>query len=56
MVERAADYLESGQTADLEAVRRFLLTHTYSYATHDVEGFLAGAEMATAFDWAYGSL
>ncbi|HVN82406.1 MAG TPA: heparinase II/III family protein, partial [Terriglobia bacterium] len=56
MVERAAVYLESGQTAELEAVRRFLLTHTYSYAVHDVEGFLAGAEMATAFDWLYSFL
>ena len=55
-VERAADYLENGQSADFDAVRRFLLTHTYSYATHDVGGFLAGAEMATAFDWIYRGL
>ena len=56
IVERAARYLEEGRAADFEVVRRFLLTHTYSYATHDVEGFLAGAEMATAFDWIYSGL
>jgi hypothetical protein len=56
VVEKAARYLEEGKAADFEVVRRFLLTHTYSYAKHDVEGFLAGAEMATAFDWIYSGL
>ena len=56
IVERAARYLETGSTADLRAVRDFLLTHTFSYEKNDVGGFLAGAEMATAFDWVYGGL
>lgn len=56
MVERAARYLEDANPADLDAVRNFLLTHTFSYAKHDVGGFLAGAEMATAFDWIYAGL
>ncbi len=55
-VERAARYLEEGRPAELEAVRQFLLDHSFSYATHDVEGFLAGGEMATAFDWIYPAL
>jgi len=56
IVERAARYLEVGSTEDLHAVRDFLLTHTFSYERNDVGGFLAGAEMATAFDWVYGGL
>src|ERR1035438_2803226 len=56
IVERAARYLEDGNTADLNAVRDFLLTHTFSYEKNDVGGFLAGAEMATAFDWVYSGL
>ncbi|MGE5644552.1 MAG: heparinase II/III family protein [Acidobacteriota bacterium] len=56
IVERAARYLESGDARDLAAVRDFLLTRTFSYEKHDVGGFLAGAEMATAFDWVYAGL
>jgi hypothetical protein len=56
IVERAARYLEEGNAADLSAVRDFLLTHTFSYEKNDVGGFLAGAEMATAFDWVYRGL
>ena len=56
IVERAARYLADGNAADLHAVRDFLLTHTFSYEKNDVGGFLAGAEMATAFDWVYGGL
>ncbi len=56
IVERAASYLEGGKAADLNAVRDFLLTHTFSYEKNDVDGFLAGAEMATAFDWVYDGL
>ena len=56
IVERAARYLEDGNTADLNAVRDFLLTHTFSYEKNDVGGFLTGAEMATAFDWVYSGL
>jgi hypothetical protein len=55
-VERANRFLEEGNREDLEAVRGILLRHTYSYAQHDVEGFLAGAEMATALDWIYQGL
>jgi Heparinase II/III-like protein len=55
-VERAARYLEDGNAADLAAVRDFLKTNTFSYEKHDVGGFLAGAEMATAFDWVYDGL
>jgi hypothetical protein len=56
IVERAARYLENGSVEDLRAVREFLLTHTFSYEKNDVGGFLAGAEMATAFDWVYDGL
>jgi len=56
IVERAARYLETGSAEDLHAVRDFVLTHTFSYEKNDVGGFLAGAEMATAFDWVYGGL
>ncbi len=56
IVERAARYLESGGQDDLHAVRDFLLTHAFSYEKNDVGGFLAGAEMATAFDWVYAGL
>ena len=56
MVERAARYLESGDASDLAAVRDFLTSHTYSYEKNDVGGFLAGAEMAIAFDWVYAGL
>jgi len=56
MVERAARYLEDGNTDDLVAVRDYLKTHTFSYERNDVGGFLAGAEMATAFDWIYQEL
>jgi hypothetical protein len=55
-VERAARYLETGDPGELQAVRDFLTTHTFSYARQDVGGFLAGAEMATAFDWIYSGL
>jgi hypothetical protein len=55
-MERAARYLETGDPAELAAVRSFLTTHTFTYARQDVGGFLAGAEMATAFDWAYDGL
>jgi hypothetical protein len=56
IVERAARYLEQGDAQELAAVREFLLTHTFSYRENDVGGFLAGAEMATAFDWVYDGL
>jgi hypothetical protein len=56
VVERAAHYLADGNAADLKAVRDFLVTHTFSYEKNDVGGFLAGAEMAIAFDWTYGGL
>ncbi len=56
IVERAARYLEEGRPADLDAVRDFLLTKTFSYEEHDVGGFLAGAAMATAFDWVHEGL
>jgi hypothetical protein len=56
MVERAARYLEDENTADLDAVRDYLKTHTFSYEKNDVGGYLAGAEMATAFDWIYQGL
>ena len=55
-VEQAARYLEDGNTTDLAVVREFLKTNTFSYEKHDVGGFLAGAEMATAFDWVYDGL
>jgi Heparinase II/III-like protein len=55
-LERAARYLETGAPAELLAVRDFLTSHTFSYARQDVGGFLAGAEMATAFDWTYDGL
>ena len=56
IVERAARYLETRNVDDLNAVRDFLTTHTFSYEKNDVGGFLAGAEMATAFDWVYDGL
>lgn len=56
IVERAARYLEGRSPADLDTVRGFLLTRTFSYAKDDVSGFLAGAEMAMAFDWVYDGL
>jgi heparin/heparan-sulfate lyase len=56
IVERAARYLEGRSPADLDTVRGFLLTRTFSYAKDDVSGFLAGAEMAMAFDWIYDGL
>lgn len=56
IVERAARYLEAGDAADLAAVREHLQNHTYSYRRHDVSGFLAGAEMAMAYDWTYHGL
>jgi len=55
-VEHAARYLETADTSELQAVRDFLTSHTFSYARQDVGGFLAGAEMATAFDWTYDGL
>src|ERR1019366_7515209 len=55
-LERAARYLETGDPAELQAVRDFLTSHTFSYAKQYVGGFLAGAEMATAFDWTYDGL
>jgi hypothetical protein len=55
-VERAARYLEGGDAGEISAVRDFLLLHTFSYREHDVGGFLAGAEMATALDWVYDGL
>ena len=55
-LERAARYLETGDPAEVQAVRDFLTSHTFSYAKQDVGGFLAGAEMATAFDWTYDGL
>src|ERR1035437_2961421 len=55
-LERAARYLETGDPAEVQAVRDFLTSHTFSYAQQDVGGFLAGAEMATAFDWTYDGL
>ena len=54
--ETAARYLEEGRAEDLAAVRDFLASHAYSYEKNDVGGFLAAAEMATAFDWAYNGL
>jgi hypothetical protein len=56
IVERAARYLEEGDPGDLASVAEHLKTHTYSYEKDDVGGFLAGAEMALAFDWVYGGL
>jgi hypothetical protein len=56
IVERAARYLEDGNPEDLAAVREFLSTHTFSYAKHDVGGYLAGGEMATAYDWVHHGL
>ncbi len=56
MVERAARYLESNSPDDLAAVRRFLLSHTFSLQRDDVGGLLAGAKMATAFDWVHDGL
>jgi len=56
VMERAARYLETGDPADLAAARDFLLKNTFSYEKHDVWGFLAGAEMAAAFDWIYDGL
>lgn len=55
-VEHAARYLEEGSAAELAVVRDLLTTHTYSYEKNDVGGFLAGAEMAIAFDWVYPGL
>lgn len=56
IMERAARFLETGNPDDLAAVRDFLRTRTFSYEKNDVGGFLAGAEMATAFDWVYAGL
>jgi hypothetical protein len=56
VVERAARYLEEADPADLAAVAEHLKTHTYSYEKNDVGGFLAGAEMALAFDWVHHGL
>ena len=56
MVERASRYLESSDASDLAAVREFLRTRTYSYEKNDVSGFLAGAEMAIAYDWTWSGL
>lgn len=55
-VEIAARYLEEGKKDDLSAVRDFLTTHTFSYQKDDVGGFLAGAEMAVAYDWIFQGL
>jgi len=55
-VERAARYVEQQTPADLSAVRDLLTTRTFSYEKNDVGGFLAGAEMAIAFDWVYAGL
>jgi hypothetical protein len=55
-VERAARYLEQSSPADLAAVAELLTTRTFSYEKNDVSGFLAGAEMAIAFDWVYHAL
>jgi hypothetical protein len=55
-LEKAARYLEEGKQEDLDSVRDFLKTHTFSYKTHDVSGFLAGAEMAMAYDWIHAGL
>ncbi len=55
-LEVAARYLEEGRAEDLAAVRDFLTSRTFSYEKNDVGGFLAGAEMATAFDWVYDGL
>ncbi len=56
MVERAARYLEHNAPDDLAAVRQFLVSHTFSLQRDDVSGLLAGAKMATAFDWVYDGL
>ena len=56
VVARAERYLETGDGAELRTVRDFLATRTFSYEKNDVGGFLAGAEMATAFDWVYDGL
>ena len=56
MVERASRYLEFSDASDLAAVREFLRTRTYSYEKNDVSGFLAGAEMAIAYDWTWSGL
>jgi hypothetical protein len=55
-MERAARHLETGDPADLAAVREFLSTRTFSYEKNDVGGFIAGGEMAAAFDWVHSSL
>ncbi len=55
-VEMASRYLEEGKKEDLESVRNWLATHTYSYQKDDVGGFLAGAEMAAAYDWIHSGL
>ena len=56
MLERAMRYLEEGDASDLNAVRDFLRSNTFSYERHDVSGFMAGAETAAAFDWIYAGL
>jgi hypothetical protein len=56
MIERAARYLETGDAGDLDTVRTYLSTHTFSQRQHDVGGLLAGAEMAIAYDWVFGGL
>jgi len=55
-VEHAARYMETRSTDDLDAARRYLLTHTFSQRQHDVGGLLAGAEMAMAYDWIFAGL
>ncbi len=56
VMEHAARYLEDGNAGDLAAVSDFLSKRTFSYEKNDVGGFLAAAEMATAFDWVYDGL
>jgi len=56
IVERAARYLEDGNSADLELVSEFLRTQAFSLAKHGVSGLMAGAEMAIALDWTYAGL
>jgi hypothetical protein len=56
ILERAMRYVEDGNQSDLAQVRDFLRSNTFSYEKHDVSGFMAGAEMAAAFDWIYEGL
>ncbi len=55
-VERAARYLETRSTEDLDSARKYLLSHTFTRRQHDVGGLLAGAEMAMAYDWIFDGL